>query len=76
MERVASDHGDEGEEEEPDHQQDLKDGHVKLRDAKVPHSDCVQEGVEDDHSDYNSLDRHFVGPECYHDVHCYDLEGY
>ncbi len=30
MERIASDHGDEGEEEISDHEQDLEDGHVKL----------------------------------------------
>lgn len=74
MQRVASDHSDEGEEEESNHQQYFEDGHVKLRDAKVPHGDRVQESVENDHRDYDSLDRHFVGPKCDHYVHGHDLE--
>jgi hypothetical protein len=74
MEWIAAYHGDEGEEEQPDHEQNLEDGHVELRDTKVSHSDRVQEGVDDNHSHDDSLDRYLVRPKGDHDIHRNDLE--
>lgn len=68
VKRISANHRDEGEEEQPDHQEHFEDGHVELGDAKVTHCDRVQEGIENDHRHDDSLNRDFVRPESDHDV--------
>lgn len=76
VKRIAADHGDESEEEQPNHQENLEDGHVELRDAKVTHCYCVQQGIDDDHQHDDDLNGNFVRPESDHDIHGHNLKWY
>lgn len=73
---VAAQHGDKGEEEQAQHQQDLEDGQVELGDAKVAHGGDVEQGVGHNDGDDDGGDGDVVGPKGDHDVHGDNLKGH
>lgn len=76
MERVATGHGDEREEKQPNHQHHFEYGQVKLGDAEVSDGSHVENGVQDNHDHDDGRHRHLVGPEGKHDVHGHNLKGH
>lgn len=75
MNRVASQHRNKGEEEQAYHQNHLENRQIKLRDTKVPHTDNIQQRINDYHSHNNSLNGDFVRPKGDHDIHRDDFKG-
>lgn len=75
MDRIASQHRNKGEKEQAYHQNHLEDRQIKLRDTKVPHTNHIQQRINDYHSHNDSLNGYLIRPEGDHDVHGDNFKG-